>query len=84
MWVFFILMIDSLQNAIEFSLLEIPMLLSINSFWLIWFPMDYLLGLTNVLVDNLGAVVFLIGLLTCLTILAILLTIRLYFQIKKQ
>jgi len=62
----------------------IPMLFSIFSFWVVGFPLGYLLGLTNVIGEAMGAAGFWIGLLTGLTSSAILLTSRLYFQIKKQ
>jgi len=62
----------------------IPMLLSIISFWIIGFPLGYILGLTDLLNTTLGAMGFWIGLLTGLSISAILLSSRLYFQIKKQ
>lgn len=62
----------------------IPMLFSIFSFWLIGFPLGYLLGLTNIFNTTLGATGFWIGLLAGLTVSALLLSARLYLQVKKQ
>jgi len=62
----------------------IPMLLSIISFWIIGFPLGYILGLTDVISSSLGAMGFWIGLLIGLSISAILLSSRLYLQIKKH
>jgi len=60
----------------------VPMLFSIFSFWVIGFPLGYILGLTDFITQAMGAVGFWIGLLTGLTCSAILLSSRLYFQIK--
>jgi len=61
----------------------IPMLFSVFSFWVVGFPLGYLLGLTDIITSPMGAAGFWIGLLTGLTSSAILLTSRLYFQVNK-
>jgi len=61
----------------------IPMLFSVFSFWVVGFPLGYLLGLTDIITSPMGAAGFWIGLLTGLTSSAVLLTSRLYFQVNK-
>jgi MATE family multidrug resistance protein len=61
----------------------IPMMFSVFSFWVIGFPLGYTLGMSNFIVESMGAKGFWIGLITGLTSSAILLTTRLYFKIKK-
>lgn len=64
----------------------IPMLLSIISYWVIGFPLGYVLALTDILTDAMGAKGFWIGLLTGLSLSALFLTFRVYTrkEIKSQ
>jgi multidrug resistance protein, MATE family len=55
-----------------------PMFLYLISFWVIGFPSGYILALTDIVTQPLGAKGFWIGLLTGLATSAILLTARLY------
>jgi MATE family multidrug resistance protein len=61
----------------------IPMLLSIIAYWIIGFPLGYALALTHLLTEPMGASGFWIGLLTGLSISAILMSMRLHHIIKK-
>ena len=56
----------------------IPMLLSIVAYWLIGFPLGYLLALTDIIIPAMGARGFWTGLLAGLTLSAVFLSIRLY------
>ncbi len=56
----------------------VPMLLSIISYWIIGFPLGYTLALTDWLIPPMGAQGFWIGLLTGLSISAILMTLRVF------
>ncbi len=56
----------------------VPMLLSIVSYWFIGFPLGYTLALTDIITDAMGAKGFWIGLLSGLSLSAVLMTIRLY------
>ncbi len=62
----------------------IPMLLSIISYWIIGFPLGYTLALTDWLTPPMGAQGFWIGLLTGLTISAILMTLRVFSRPQIQ
>ncbi len=56
----------------------IPMLLSIIAYWVIGFPLGYTLALTDIVTEPMGAKGFWIGLLSGLSLSAMLLTVRLY------
>ena len=56
----------------------VPMLFSIISYWIIGFPLGYTLALTNRITPAMGAKGFWIGILTGLTISALLMSIRVY------
>lgn len=56
----------------------IPMLLSIVAYWIIGFPLGYLLALTDVITPAMGAKGFWIGLLTGLSLSALFMSLRLY------
>jgi len=60
----------------------IPMLLSIISYWFIGFPLGYILALTDIITEAMGAKGFWIGLLSGLSLSAVLMTIRLYNREK--
>ncbi|MFK5983802.1 MAG: MATE family efflux transporter [Pseudomonadota bacterium] len=61
----------------------IPMLFSVISFWIVGFPIGYILSLSDYLVPPMGAQGFWIGLILALTLSAILLSSRLIYQLKK-
>lgn len=56
----------------------IPMFLSIIAYWFIGFPLGYTLALTDIITDAMGAKGFWIGLLSGLSLSAVLMTLRLY------
>ena len=56
----------------------IPMFLSIIAYWIIGFPLGYMLALTDMITDPLGAKGFWIGLLCGLSLSAIFMALRLY------
>jgi len=61
----------------------VPMLLSIIAYWLIGFPLGYTLALTDIISEPMGAKGFWIGLLSGLTLSAVLMTIRLRFIVRQ-
>ncbi len=61
----------------------IPMLLSLVSYWIIGFPLGYILALTDWLSQPMGARGFWIGLLIGLTISALLMSIRVYTKVRE-
>jgi len=62
----------------------IPMFLSIIAYWLIAFPLGYMLALTDRITEAMGAKGFWIGLLIGLSLSAVLMTFRLYFIISRK
>ncbi|MCK5649661.1 MAG: MATE family efflux transporter, partial [Gammaproteobacteria bacterium] len=62
----------------------IPMFLSIIAYWLIGFPLGYTLALTDIITDAMGAKGFWIGLLSGLSLSAILMTFRLYSRAEMR
>ncbi|MCW8929486.1 MAG: MATE family efflux transporter [Gammaproteobacteria bacterium] len=60
----------------------IPMFLSIVAYWIIGFPLGYILALTNLITEEMGAKGFWIGLLCGLSLSAIFMTLRLYTRPK--
>jgi MATE family multidrug resistance protein len=61
---------------------KIPMLISIVAYWLIGFPLGYLLALTDIITEPMGAQGFWIGLLIGLTVSAILMSLTLYKRLQ--
>ena len=62
----------------------IPMLLSIVAYWVIGFPLGYTLALTDIVTEPMGAKGFWIGLLSGLSLSAMLLTVRLYKTLSQH
>ena len=62
----------------------IPMFLSIIAYWIIGFPLGYILALTDIITDAMGARGFWIGLLCGLSLSAVLMTLRLYSILKRH
>lgn len=60
----------------------IPMLLSFISYWIIGFPLGYILALADIMTDAMGARGFWIGLIIALTVSAVLMTSRLYIKMN--
>lgn len=62
----------------------IPMFLSIVAYWIIGFPLGYMLALTDIITDAMGAKGFWIGLLSGLSISAVFMSWRLYKILGRQ
>ncbi len=62
----------------------IPMFLSISAYWLVGFPLGYMLALTDMITAPMGAKGFWIGLLCGLSLSAVFMTIRLYTIIGQR
>jgi MATE family multidrug resistance protein len=61
----------------------IPMLLSIFAYWLIGFPLGYLLALTDTIVAPMSAKGFWIGIIVGLSLAAVLMTVRLNYILAR-
>lgn len=87
-WAALFQMSDGIQTIIAASLrgyadTQKPMLLVLLSYWLIGFPMGYILAETNLIISAMGVSAYWIGLLISLSMSAILLTIRLLYFWRK-
>ncbi|CAM3675574.1 MATE family efflux transporter [Parendozoicomonas haliclonae] len=79
---------DALQSSANgvlrgFKDTKIPMFLVTFAYWGVAMPVGYSLGLTDLIVPAMGAAGFWIGLITGLTVAAVLLISRLVFVMKK-
>ncbi|GAB2644786.1 MATE family efflux transporter [Vibrio panuliri] len=80
---------DALQTSANGALrgykdTKIPMFLAIASYWGLALPMGVVLGLTDYVVPAMGEKGFWVGILTGLTVAAILMLLRLRFVIKRR
>lgn len=63
---------------------KVPMILAVASYWGLALPLGVVLGLTDHLVPAMGEKGFWVGILTGLTVAAILMLLRLRYVVKKQ
>ncbi|WP_162047844.1 MATE family efflux transporter [Vibrio taketomensis] len=63
---------------------KVPMILAVASYWGLALPLGVVLGLTDHLVPAMGEKGFWVGILTGLTVAAILMLLRLRYIVKKQ
>ncbi len=63
---------------------KVPMILAVASYWGLALPLGVVLGLTDHLVPAMGEKGFWVGILTGLTVAAILMLLRLHYVVKKQ
>ncbi|MGR5348675.1 MATE family efflux transporter [Vibrio mediterranei] len=80
---------DALQTAANGALrgykdTKVPMLLAIASYWGLALPLGVILGLTDYLMPAMGEKGFWVGIVTGLTVAAILMLWRLYWVVKSR
>ncbi|KII76473.1 MATE family efflux transporter [Vibrio renipiscarius] len=63
---------------------KIPMLLAVASYWGLALPLGVVLGLTDIIVPAMGEKGFWVGILTGLTVAAVLMLLRLRYVIKNR